>query len=282
MLNGFPLANSKLNADLAAYLIAEGAIRPVYRGETCSLRLSNPEIFRHCLLEINEALTNFDYLRETLREEKSRNRYDLVHNLGNSKSLKSSACNGFMVNTYYHVECTLSGAPLILSATPGSFVYIHDWEHFKIPSDTLIVGVENMENFRLIDRHGDLFEQELKGYENDILFVARYPQSKALRSWLKLIPNRYVHFGDFDLAGISIFLNEIQCYIPGRSSFLIPKDIKERLKCGSSERYDKQYRQYRYLSTNIEPLQSLIWLIRDARRGYDQEGYILPDPTLSN
>lgn len=63
-----------------------------------------------------------------------------------------------------------------------------------------------------------------------ILFVSRFPQSLDLRLWLKDIPNSYVHFGDFDIYGIQIFLTEFQKYLGERSSFLIPVDIEERLK----------------------------------------------------
>ena len=58
-----------------------------------------------------------------------------------------------------------------------------------------------------------------------LLFVSRYPQSIYLRSWLQKIPNRYVHFGDFDHAGINIFLTEFHAHLGARSSFLIPQGI---------------------------------------------------------
>lgn len=37
------------------------------------------------------------------------------------------------------------------------------------------------------------------------LFVSRYPFSSDLVDWLALIPNPYIHFGDFDPEGIMIF-----------------------------------------------------------------------------
>ncbi|MCM1177389.1 MAG: hypothetical protein NC335_06510 [Bacteroides sp.] len=87
--------------------------------------------------------------------------------------------------------------------------------------------------------------------------------------------NLYVHFGDFDLAGINIFLTEFHRYLGSRSSFLIPADIESRIVKGSVERYDAQYARFHNLSTDIPELQTLIGLINRHHRCYDQEGYIL-------
>ena len=147
-----------------------------------------------------------------------------------------------------------------------------DWQEFRIPEDVVVVGIENMENFRLIRRQRTLFEQSI-GSER-LLFVSRYPQSTDLASWLQHIPNRYVHFGDFDLAGIHIFLTEFHIHLSERSSFLVPEDIEARLSHGSRERYDSQYRHFRHLHCDNPSLQRLIDLINKYHRCYDQEGYI--------
>lgn len=65
-----------------------------------------------------------------------------------------------------------------------------------------------------------------------VLFVSRYPQSKDLCAWLKMIPNRYIHFGDFDLAGVSIFLSEFYSELGERAEFYIPADVEQRLQMG--------------------------------------------------
>lgn len=98
-------------------------------------------------------------------------------------------------------------------------MFVSDWKEFAVDADALVVGIENMENFRKVSMQRHLFESVL-GCNARLLFVSRYPQSTDLRSWLRSIPNRYVHFGDFDLAGISIFLTEFHCCLGNRSSFL--------------------------------------------------------------
>lgn len=275
LLKGETMPYSQLNRELADYLIAEGALRPVIHGQKRSLRIYNPEIFKISLSEIDEALSDLDYLQSALAGNAATERSVQVQKLGNSKGLAVATCYGFFINSYHRIECKLMGQALCLPPQAGSYIYITDWESFAIPADTLVIGVENMENFHRIAAHGDLFEKQLCEGEHSILFVSRYPQSAALRSWLLQIPNRYVHFGDFDLAGISIFLNEFHKHLPSRSSFLIPEDILDRLPNGSRERYNDQYERFHNISSTIPSVQSLITSINHFRRAYDQEGYII-------
>ena len=141
-----------------------------------------------------------------------------------------------------------------------------------IPEDILVVGIENMENFRMIRQQRKLFESVLG--DKTLLFVSRYPLSTDLRNWLKGIPNKYVHFGDFDLAGIHIFMTEFYKYLGERSKYLIPSDIEQRLAKGSQDRYNNHFDRYHTLRCDIPYLQSLIDIINKYHRGYDQEGYI--------
>jgi len=166
----------------------------------------------------------------------------------------------------------LRGNVFVVNPPDGSFVFIDDWKHFSVPEDIVVVGIENMENFRMIRQQRKMFESLLGG--KSLLFVSRYPQSTDLRNWLKSISNKYVHFGDFDLAGIHIFLTEFQKYLGDRASFLIPSDIEQRLTQGSSIRYNAQYGKFHTLHSLDKNIQSLLELINKYRRCYDQEGYI--------
>ena len=151
-------------------------------------------------------------------------------------------------------------------------MFIADWRQFTVPDDVVVVGIENMENFRLIRLQRLLFESVLG--DVPLLFVSRYPQSVDLRSWLQDIPNRYVHFGDFDLAGVNIYLTEFKRYLEDRASLFVPPDIEERLRNGTQKRYDDQYQRFRDLRSEDSEVQALIDLINKYHRGYDQEGYI--------
>lgn len=47
----------------------------------------------------------------------------------------------------------------------GSFLFVSDWEKFTIPEDVVIIGIENMENFRMIRKQRELFENYLKTHD---------------------------------------------------------------------------------------------------------------------
>ena len=167
----------------------------------------------------------------------------------------------------------MKGEPFVVNPPAGSFVFVDNWEQFAIPEDVVVVGIENMENFRMIRQQRTLFESVLE--DKNLLFVSRYPQSTDLRNWLLTIPNKYFHFGDFDLAGIHIFLTEFHKHLGSRSAYLIPPDIEHRLSKGSQERYNSQFDKYHTLQSDIPYLQALIELINKYHHGYDQEGYIM-------
>lgn len=198
-------------------------------------------------------------------------RAEQVEAFGDSKFYKTRSCPGFPVNSYEPIEAVLGDQPFAISPPSGTFLFISDWQIFEIPENVIVVGVENMENFRMVRRQKHLFEYLCA----PVLFVSRYPQSTNLVSWLESIPNRYIHFGDLDLAGIHIFLTEFQQHLGSRASFFIPRDADERLAKGSRDRYDTQLSRFGALSVPDPRLSFLISLIHKHHRGYDQEGFIV-------
>ena len=149
---------------------------------------------------------------------------------------------------------------------------------FRIPSNTIVVGVENMENFRLPERQTAVWEEIQDQFGGDgippLLLVSRYPQSKDLVIWLQGIPNQYVHFGDFDLAGIHIYLTEFYRHLGDRSAFFVPEDIEQRLSAGSRERYQVQFERFGKMDIPDPRVKPLVDLIHHYQKGYDQEGYV--------
>lgn len=265
LLAGEQVASSKLSSKLIDELMAEGLLSVVTRGSRKSCRARNIEALKRYLIDKDESYRMLEVCA-------SGTRASLAMETGNSKLVAVRSCPGFPINTYEPITCRLNGREMIVAPEEGSFLFIADWQSFTIPQDVIVVGVENMENFRKIRQQRALFEQTIGSAR--LLFVSRYPQSNDLRSWLQSIPNRYIHFGDFDLAGISIFLTEFHAYLGDRSSFFIPSDIEQRLPNGSVERYNAQYLKFKYLSTDIPALQHLIDTINMYHRCYDQEGYI--------
>ncbi len=272
LIEGETVAFSSLSRSLSDPLVSEGLLTIAHHGTRCLLRAPNPDALKMALPRFNEALCNLDIAGEIADGHGSRALQAGVS--GNSKTRAARSCPGFLVNSYEDVECQLNGNLISINPPMGSATYIADWKTFIPPTCALIVGVENMENFLMIRRQKELIESFMKAEETVVLFVARYSFSSDLTEWLRIISNRYMHFGDFDLAGIDIFLSQFRPAVGDRGTFLIPDDIETRISHGSRQRYDEQYSRYASLSTTDLDLARLIAIIHRHRRAYDQEGYI--------
>ncbi len=266
LLSGETLPYSTLPESLREELISEQLLGVQVNGSRRKLYMPNKKAL----------LTYLTQRYEELRGLRVENNLDLhtraaqAEYSGNSKIKLIRSCPGFLVNTYHPVYALIGNTPITINPPAGTMLFISDWQRFHIEEDVVVIGVENMENFRKIELQKYLFES----LGSPILFVSRYPQSLDLRNWLIHIPNRYIHFGDFDIAGIHIYETEFKRFLGDRASFFIPSDIEVRLANGSSKRYNDQiayFRNYTPQDTDILPL---FRLIHQYHRAYDQEGYI--------
>lgn len=187
----------------------------------------------------------------------------------NSKSSLVRTFKGFLVNCASPIEGEINGNKFIIAPHEGTYTYIHDFEYFTIPPETLIIGIENPENFRFIANQTHLFG------DNSILFVSRYPQSKDLINWLQNTPNKYLHYGDFDFEGIRIFRDEYYQHLKNRASFFIPENIENLIsKYGNKNLYDKQFKSISTLHINDE-IEQLVALFHKYKRCLEQEVLIV-------
>ena len=270
LMAGEQVAGSKISNKLLEELLAEGLLLVISHGSRKSYRARDVNTLKRYLIDKDE---NYRMLEVGVSDSRA----SMAAETGNSKLVTIRSCPGFPINSYEPIECFLCGEPFLVNPQEGSFFYVSEWERFTIPKNVVVIGIENMENFRMIRKQKYFFENYLEthGLSNKVLFVSRYPQSTDLRKWLSTISNHYLHFGDFDLAGINIFLTEFQQFISNaRSSYLIPDDIEYRIKSGSRKRYDEQLRHFSEIKSNNCELQRLIDLIHNGRKAYDQEGYI--------
>ena len=270
LMAGEQVAGSKINNKLLEELLAEGLLLVNSHGSRKSYRARDVNALKRYLIDKDE---NYRMLEIDVLDSRA----SMAAETGNSKLITIRSCPGFPINSYEPIECLLCGEPFLVNPQEGSFFFVSEWEKFTIPKDVVVIGIENMENFRMIRKQKAFFENYLQthGLSNKVLFVSRYPQSTDLRKWLSTISNHYLHFGDFDLAGINIFLSDFQQFIGNdRSSYLIPDDIESRLKSGSRKRYDEQLCHFNQLQSNNSELQRLINLIHYERKAYDQEGLI--------
>ena len=268
---------SRFSEPMVREILSEGGVGTVIHGSRKSLRVVSPRAYD---VFLRSKGLQPDALQDTLDlfTTTPATRAELTRLTGDSKAVPVRSCPGFPVNVIAPLSVRLGERKLLLCPCPGSFLYISDFRDFRIPSNTIVVGVENMENFRLPERQEEVWEQIREPFEGvpPLLLVSRYPQSKDLVTWLQTIPNPYVHFGDFDLAGIHIYLTEFYQHLGDRASFFVPDDIETRLETsGSRERYDTQFLRFGKMEVTDWRVKPLAELIHRYQKGYDQEGYIL-------
>lgn len=190
---------------------------------------------------------------------------------GDSKIKAVRTFKGFLVNSYEPIPVLFKGEKIQIHPVTGMFQFIYDFEIFIPAPEVLIVGVENAENFREIEKQSYLFKN------HKVLFISRYPQSqnKDVITWLENISNPYLHFGDFDLAGINIYWHEYKKHLGERAKFFIPPNLENKLaKFGNKNRYNLQDLTVNTEEIEQESLLKLIAWIHKYKKGLDQEFFI--------
>ena len=269
LAQGEHLPASRLSHSLVDELIGEGIIAIRISGRTRStLYIADLTAFNNYLHNKWNIANLGDYIL-TLKNATA-TRADLIAVSNDSKTLARRTFRGFLVNSYMPVACTMDGAQLIIHPPAGTFQFVHSFENFIPEADVVIVGVENAENFRHIARQQHLFK-DIK-----TLFISRYPQQQSgdVMKWLLSIPNHYLHFGDIDLDGINIYLQEYKRHLGERATFFIPENIDSLLdKYGNRKLYDQQ--QLNDAVITEDSLQHLISLIHKHKKGLEQEALLI-------
>lgn len=262
---GESIPSSLAKHSLIDDLVLEGIIERKGRIQK-SLLLPDKKAL-HTYLQNNCSINDLQqYIQVSKKEEVTRS--ELVAATSNSKHTGVRSFKGFLVNCYSPIQATLNGKQITLNPVDGTFQFIYDFEKFILSPDITIVGIENPSNFRHIDKQKDLFT------DINPLFVSRYPQnqSKDLIKWLHSILNNYLHFGDFDFAGIGIYLHEFKKHLADRTTFFVPENIDKLIAdFGNKKRYDEQKINFEMNSIREEKLLQLINTIHKYRKGLDQE-----------
>lgn len=273
LLSGETLPASSLKSKITEELLAEGILWQQGRVQR-KIGLSNPESLKLYLQSKLGIADLENYIKIIKSEEVTRGK--LIEVASDSKFKPVRSFTGFLINHYDPVKVRFKGVERVWKPLEGTFRFIYDFRDFTPDSDLTIVGIENPENFRHIQKQRYLFQNI------NPLFVSRYPQnqSKDLIEWLQMIPNHYLHFGDFDLAGIRIYQNEFQKYLEKKAGFLVPENIEELLSSyGNSKIYDTQYQSPSDIETHEPRLKKLLNLIHHYGKGLEQE--ILIDKSIS-
>ena len=266
-MEGQTVPASALRGALIEYLIEEGILSRRGRGRQ-TIRLIDKEALQ-TFLKNQHSINDLAYFIHVI--EGNTTRAELVEASGDSKQVAVRTFKGFLVNSYTPIKAVFKGENITVNPLEGSFTFIYDFEEFVPNKEITIVGIENPENFRYLKEQAYLFQGITP------LFVSRYPQnqSKDLMKWLQNLPNNYLHFGDFDLAGVGIYINEYKVHLGEKARFFIPNNLDKLLQThGSRERYNKQKENFDVKMITEVPLLNLIQLIHKARKGLDQEIFI--------
>ncbi|MHB0756872.1 DUF7281 domain-containing protein [Polaribacter sp. M15] len=267
LINGESIPNSLAKSNLIDVLVAENIIYRKGKHKK-SLELINEKGLHTFLANQLQITDVYSYI--SLKENPNATRAESTKITTDSKISNERAFKGFLVNSYNSITAELNNKQIIINPQKGSFIFIYDYESFKIPKEVTVVGVENTKNFSQINKQKYLFNKV------NPLFISRYPQnqSKDFIKWMKSIPNNYMHFGDFDIAGIGIYINEYKKHLSEKASLFIPENIKIDLKKGNRERYDKQRINFKIDDIQEPKVLDLIELIKKEKKGLDQEYYI--------
>lgn len=268
--NGEKLPLSQLKHTVIVQMLENGILSREIQGRSKSrIFLADPSsmvgyLKNHFGISSPEA-----YILAYQKDELSRT--EAIEVSSNSKLRHVRTFEGFLVNSYQAIECSMDGEPMKILPKRGTFTFIHNYKNFLPPASTTIVGVENADNFREIERQKYLFSKI------EPLFVCRYPQNqnKDLLHWLQLIPNNYLHFGDFDFAGLNIYCNEYKKHLRDQAKFFIPENIEELIESkGNRALYANQEVQFNENEIEETGVSTALQYIRKFKKGLEQEIFI--------
>lgn len=263
--NGEKIPFSKLKHSVIESMIDNGILKKQILGRSKTLiYLSNKNLLPDYLKNHFGIDSLENYIVAFRKEDLSRG--EAIEVSSNSKLKSIRTFKGFLMNCFQPIECVLNNKQITIEPQEGTFTFVYDYDSFTPSNDITIVGIENPENFRHIQKQKKLFENIQP------LFVSRYPQSKDLIKWLQVIPNRYLHFGDFDFAGLNIYCNEYKKYLNGKSNFFLPPDIETLISTkGNRDNYNNQTIQFDVKEIEEVNILILIKLIEKYKKGLEQE-----------
>jgi len=265
MQNGEKIPLSKVKHSVVLTMLENGILKKQIQGRSKTLIYLNNIVGLSAYLKNHFGIDSIEnYVENLLRTDLSR--ADVIDISSNSKLKSIRTFKGFLVNCFQPVDVILNKRSITITPQEGTFTFIYDFENFSPSVNTTIVGIENPENFRHIQKQKKLFENIQP------LFVSRYPQNKDLVRWLQTIPNKYIHFGDFDFAGLNIYFNEYKKHLKGKATFFLPPNIEQLLSSkGNRDNYNKQSILFDKNEVKEENILTLIRLIEKYKKGLEQE-----------
>jgi DNA-binding transcriptional regulator/RsmH inhibitor MraZ len=228
--------------------------------ENIFLVLKNNNYFIDSVEEIES------YIEEIFEKTPSRDEVQKWHN--STKKKESKSLKGLYISALSEIAIKLDDKVVSIIPNNGVGYFLFYTQKIELFEDIVIIGVENYQVVWFAQKFQKFFENK------KMLFVVINP---FMLEWIENLENEYVHFGDYDLAGINIYLNKIVPRLKKvkKHTMFIPENIEFLIKeYGNSELYEDQ-KQYTDLSTSDENINNLIKIIRENKKSIEQEGIYL-------
>lgn len=258
---------SRQNKELLEIFLGENILQKSKRRNSFIVYTNNNEQLRNFIRERYGILNLEDYYKILNNPNSTKSEFAQISS--DSKIKRKKVYTGFFIRTYADIIGSLNGEKINLKTLRGISLFISDYRNFIIPENVTIVGIENPETFYLIENYKYYFE------EIEPLFLLRF-NNKAFIEWLKLISNKYLHFGDFDLSGIAIYILEYRNKIGfNRCNYFSPNNIEFLI--ANSKNYTDYIKQLndpkvKGLDFNHYPeIRELASIIKKYRRTIEQE-----------
>jgi hypothetical protein len=242
-------------------------VRMVAGRNRARIHCPNPAALRN-YLRLHFGITDLEQYTELLSQE-NRDGEDSLRATASTKTLRKKSIQGFFIKAF-STPVEMDGNPLD-DLPAGVDYFVSDAGRLKISSTALVVGVENPECFMKADRLLHLFPQK------ELVFVLKYHSHSPVQ-WLETVANPYLHFGDFDPAGIAIYCNEYLRRLGAeRCRFFVPDGIEMRIeKQGDPGLYNQQAHLWPPSIKIVQPdLQRVVHCISQFGKGLEQEQLLL-------
>jgi len=257
------------NKEIVEHLKLNGAVTRSQKGSRKYIDLVKEENIFLFLKNHNYNIDSIEkidsYIEDIFDKKSSRDTIQQYHD--NSKEITSKSMSGLYVSSLEKLDIKLDSNTISILPNDGLGYFFFHTQKVEISKTTLIVGVENYQVVWFAKRYAKFFDKP------NILFVVITPY---MLEWISNLENEYIHFGDYDLAGVNIYLNKVLPRLSSKKySMFIPNNIEQLIeKHGNSELYEKQ-KQYNNLNCDDVKVNNLVDIIRKFKKGIEQEGLSL-------
>lgn len=257
---------SRLKARIFQQLIQEQVLLRQKESHGWNIYTDHPQSLLNYLYNHYIRCTLDEYIE---RGQAAPSRSNNIRMSGDSKLKETELWQGFYFKVSEPIHAQWQGKPLTLLPYPeGIPVFMPQPETLSLPEEVTVVMIENSENFLKIETQLPLF-QGLKCF-----FVSFYPreQHSYFIEWLQKQPNNYVHYGDFDFAGIHIYQSQYKKYVSGESRYLVPSGLLPLFRqYGKRELYNNQLFLQTLIKADEPGISELLEIIKREHKGLEQE-----------